>query len=59
MANPDIDKPFVVEPHDFQFKPGIDLNKLNQLCDELEVEAYLESLLKIERFERSNVERRT
>ncbi len=25
-------------PHDFQFRPGVDLNKLNQLVDELEAE---------------------
>lgn len=31
---------FRVEPHSFKFKPGIDLNKLNQLVDELEVEEY-------------------
>ena len=29
-------------PHDFGFKPGIDLDKLNQLADELEVEAFIE-----------------
>jgi hypothetical protein len=27
-------------PHAFGFRPGIDLDKLNQLADELEVEAY-------------------
>jgi hypothetical protein len=27
-------------PHAFGFRPGIDLNKLNQLSDELEAEAY-------------------
>lgn len=32
--------PFRVEPHSFQFKPGVDLNKLNQLADELEVEEF-------------------
>ena len=26
-------------PHSFGFKPGIDLDKLNQLADELEVES--------------------
>jgi hypothetical protein len=30
--------PFVVEPHDFGFRPGIDLDRLNQLADELEAE---------------------
>ena len=29
----------VTRPHPFGFKPGIDLDKLNQLADELEVEA--------------------
>ena len=32
---------FKVEPHAFNFRPGIDLNKMNQLVDELEVEDYL------------------
>jgi hypothetical protein len=30
----------VVRPHHFGFKPGIDMDKLNQLADELEVEAF-------------------
>jgi hypothetical protein len=29
-------KPFRVEPHDFGFTPGVDLDKMNQLVDELE-----------------------
>ena len=29
---------FVVEPHAFGFKPGVDLDRLNQLSDELEAE---------------------
>src|SRR5216684_6293393 len=29
-----------VIPHAFGFRPGIDLNKLSQLADELEAEAY-------------------
>ncbi len=28
-------------PHSFGFRPGIDLDKLNQLADELEAEAYV------------------
>jgi len=28
-------------PHDFGFKPGIDLDRLNQLVDELETEEFL------------------
>lgn len=31
-------RPFKVEPHDFRFQPGVDLDRLNQLVDELEVE---------------------
>ena len=27
---------FKVKPHDFGFRPGIDLNKLNQFADDLE-----------------------
>lgn len=33
-------------PHSFGFKPGIDLDKLGQLADELEAEAYAASALK-------------
>jgi len=31
----------VVRPHDFGCRPGTDLDRLNQLVDELEVEDYL------------------
>lgn len=31
-----------VIPHSFGFRPGVDLDKLNQLVDELEAEAYVE-----------------
>jgi len=31
-------------PHSFGFKPGIDLDKLGQLADELEAEAFAETL---------------
>lgn len=31
-----------VIPHSFGFKPGVDLDKLNQLADELEVDAAAE-----------------
>jgi hypothetical protein len=31
----------VVRPHDFGSSPGVDLDRLNQLADELEVEEYL------------------
>ena len=30
--------PFKVEPHSFGFRPGTDLDRLNQLADELEAE---------------------
>jgi hypothetical protein len=30
-------------PHRFGFKPGVDLDKLNQLSDELESEAFVRS----------------
>ena len=30
--------PFVVEPHAFGFRAGVDLDRLNQLVDELSVE---------------------
>lgn len=33
--------PYVVETHRFGFNPDIDLNRLNQLADELEVEEFL------------------
>ena len=29
---------FKVEPHAFEFKPGVDVDRLNQLVDELEAE---------------------
>jgi hypothetical protein len=35
---------FKVEPHSFQFKPGIDTNKLNQLLDDLEAEEFLKKM---------------
>ena len=38
--------PFKVIPHSFGFKPGIDLNKLNQLVDELEAEEYVRKMSK-------------
>ena len=31
-------------PHSFGFRPGLDLDKLNQLVDELEADAVAESL---------------
>jgi len=31
-------RPFRVESHDFGFRPGTDLDRLNQLADELEAE---------------------
>ena len=41
---PKPDARFSVEPHSCQFKAGIDLDKLNQLVDELEAEASLKGL---------------
>ena len=38
------DVKFSVEPHSCQFKAGIDLDRLNQLVDELEAEAALKGL---------------
>lgn len=29
-----------VQPHDFGFRPGVDLDRLNQLVDELEAEEF-------------------
>jgi hypothetical protein len=37
---------FEVRPHRFGFKPGIDLDRLNQLADELEAEEVSERLRK-------------
>lgn len=37
---------FVVKPYPFRFKPGIDRYKLNQLLDELDVEAFREKMLR-------------
>jgi hypothetical protein len=33
---------FVVEPHDGEFRPGLDLGRLNQLADQLDTEAFVE-----------------
>lgn len=33
-------------PHSFGFRPGVDLDKLGQLADELEAEAYAATLAK-------------
>jgi hypothetical protein len=33
-----------VEPHAFGFKPGVDLDRLNQLVDELEAEEHARKL---------------
>jgi len=37
-------KPFRVEPHDFGFRPELDLDKMNQLLDELEASEAAEKL---------------
>jgi hypothetical protein len=36
--------PFRVVPHSFGFKPGIDLDKLGQLADQLEAEDFARKL---------------
>lgn len=36
--------PFEVKPHSSAFRPGIDLEKLNQLYDQLEMEDFQEEL---------------
>ena len=43
MEPPNVDVPKTI-PHSFGFRPGIDLDKLNQLADELEADAVAESL---------------
>ena len=43
MAPRDVPAPKTI-PHSFGFRPGVDLDKLNQLADELEAEAAVESL---------------
>ena len=43
MAPRDVPTPTTI-PHSFGFRPGVDLDKLNQLADELEAEAAVESL---------------
>ena len=43
MAPHDVPAPKTI-PHSFGFRPGVDLDKLNQLADELEAEAAAESL---------------
>ena len=37
-------RPFRVKPHDFGFKPDINLDKINQLVDELEAREVLGKL---------------
>ena len=37
---------FKVQPHAFAFKPGIDVDRLNQLVDELEVDERARQLLR-------------
>ena len=34
-------RPYKVEPHNSPYRPGIDRSKLNQIADEVEVEAVL------------------
>lgn len=37
-GKPTAPEPFTVEPHAFGFRPGTDLDRLNQLADELEAD---------------------
>lgn len=37
-------KPFQVRPHSFGFNPAVDLDRLNQLADELETEALAQGM---------------
>ena len=43
VARRDVQAPKTI-PHSFGFRPGVDLDRLNQLADELEAEAAAESL---------------
>lgn len=43
VESPRADAPKTI-PHSFGFRPGIDLDKLNQLVDELEADAVAESI---------------
>jgi hypothetical protein len=43
-AKPVQARPFEVQPHAFGFKPGIDLDRLNQLVDELAAEGVARKL---------------
>jgi Ribbon-helix-helix protein, copG family len=40
VAKPAKPKPFRVKPHSFGFRPGVDLDRLNQAVDELDSEAF-------------------
>ncbi|MXZ71992.1 MAG: CopG family transcriptional regulator [Acidobacteria bacterium] len=46
MTPRDVETPKTI-PHSFGFRPGVDLDKLNQLADELEAEAVAESLKRL------------
>ena len=44
MINEALRPRFDVQPHAFGFKPGIDLDRINQLVDELEAEEVARNL---------------
>jgi hypothetical protein len=44
LGRPAAARPFEVRPHAFAFKPGIDLDRLNQLVDEFEAEEVVRKL---------------
>ena len=48
MAPRDVEKPKTIR-HSFDLRAGVDLDKLNQLADELEAEAAAESLERMQR----------
>lgn len=45
-AKPHKDFRFKVKPHDFGFRPGLNLNKLNQFADDLEDEERMAKMLR-------------
>lgn len=44
VGKPPRTPPFKVEPHAFGFAPGVDLDRLNQLADEIEAQETARSL---------------
>jgi len=44
LSKPAASKPFEVRAYSLRFKPGIDLDRVNQLVDELETDAVVKKL---------------